>query len=129
LPICSDCLNIPIRTIPQDRKSEQQCRAHIAAYLYSVQLHACVCFPSFRRYIVEISALLGICTALVGFLPATHEEGSVKISRNVGDKLTYPAQQPRRVFILYVSHICANIFYLRLRMFLPFSLLFRKMVG
>jgi hypothetical protein len=83
----------------------------------------------FRRDIVEICALLGVCTASVGFLPATREDGSVKISRNVDNKLTYAAQQPRGVFILYVSRICANIFYLRLRMFLPFSILFRKIVG
>lgn len=102
---------------------------HITAYLYFVQLQACVWFPGFRRDVVELSFLLGICTTLVGFLPATHEERSVKMSRNFGNKLTYVAQQPRRVFILYVSHICANIFYLRLRKFLPFSVLFRKTVG
>jgi len=39
------------------------------------------------------------------------------MSRNFGNKLTYAVQQRRRVFILYVSHICVNIFYLRLRMF------------
>ena len=86
-------------------------------------------FPGFRRDIVELSTLLGICTTLVSFLPVTHEERSVKMSRNLDNKLTYAAQQPRRVFILYVSHICANIFYLRLRKFLPFSILFRKIVG
>lgn len=65
---------------------------YITAYLYFAQLQASVWFPGFRRDIVEISSLLGICTTMVGILPATHEEGSVKTSRNFGNKLTYASQ-------------------------------------
>lgn len=69
-------------------------------------------FASFRRDIVENSALPSICTALVGFLPATYEDGSVKISRNVGLKTNLRcAATQKSLCFMYFTHLCKYILF------------------